>query len=89
MNYLTFIIILSLLSTINNLKTNKFSLSEKYEVEDLALRIIEEKGDLLKILFDFDSVSGGINCELYSFVVESLKNYLLQKNGFEKFYALF
>ncbi len=88
MNYLSLIIILSLLTTIKNYKINKLSLSEQYEVEDLALRITEENGDLLKILFGFTSVSGGINCELCSFAVDVLKNYLLQKNGFEKFYAL-
>jgi len=39
-------------------------------------------------LLGLSSVSGGIKCEACSFLVDVLKNYLLQKNGFEKFYAL-
>ena len=61
---------------------------EQYEVEDLALKITKQNGSFLNTLLGLTSVSGGMDCTLCSFAVDVLKNYLLQKNGFEKFYAL-
>ena len=82
------IFIISSLSYNNCLNTRKLSLAEQYEVEDLAYHLTKENGQALKSLFDLSSVSGGLSCSVCSFAVDVLKNYLLQKNGFEKFYAL-
>ena len=82
------ILLLTVLSKIISKSTNKLSLSEQYEVEDLALRLIKNNGNFIKGLLGLESVSGGMDCYLCSFAVDVLKNYLLQKNGFEKFYAL-
>ena len=54
----------------------------------MILQLTKENGSLLKQLFTLSSVSGGIDCSVCSFAIDVLKNYLLQKNGFEKFYAL-
>jgi len=85
---ISFLLLISFLSFVNSIKGNKLSLYEQYEVEDLALQLTKENGSLLKGLFDLSSVSGGMSCSVCSFVIDVLKNYLLQKNGFEKFYAL-
>ena len=69
-------------------KGNKLSLQEQFEVEDLALALFKQNKPLIMNLLGLSSVSGGIKCEACSFLVDVLKNYLLQKNGFEKFYAL-
>ena len=87
MHFIT-IFILILLSQITSKYTNKLSLAEQYEVEDLAYQLTKDNGNFIKSLFDFSSVSGGMNCFVCSFAIDVLKNYLLQKNGFEKFYAL-
>ncbi len=67
---------------------NKLSLIEQFEVEDLANGLFKQNGPLLMSLFGLSSTSGGIKCDVCSFVVDVLKNYLLQKNGIEKFYEL-
>jgi sphingomyelin phosphodiesterase len=67
---------------------NKLSLIEQFEVEDLANALFKQNGPLLMSLFGLSSTSGGIKCDVCSFVVDVLKNYLLQKNGIEKFYEL-
>ena len=87
-HFFSFIFIISILSYNKCINTRKLSLSEQYEVEDLAYQLTKENGHLLKSLFDLSSVSGGLSCSLCSFAIDVLKNYLLQKNGFEKFYAL-
>ena len=87
MHFIT-IFILILLSQITSKYLNKLSLAEQYEVEDLAYQLTKDNGNFIKSLFDFSSVSGGMNCFVCSFAIDVLKNYLLQKNGFEKFYAL-
>ena len=87
-HFFQFIFILSILSYNKCIKTNKLSLAEQYEVEDLAYHLTKENGQLLKNLFDLSTVSGGLSCSLCSFSIDVLKNYLLQKNGFGKFYAL-
>ena len=69
-------------------KGNKLSLKEQFEVEDLANALFKQNGPLLMSLFGLSSTSGGIKCDVCSFVVDVLKNYLLQKNGIEKFYEL-
>ena len=86
-NNLILLILVSILS-ITNSSRNKLSLMEQYEVEDLALKITKNSGSFLNNLLGLTSVSGGIDCSLCSFAVDVLKNYLLQKNGFEKFYEL-
>ena len=85
---ISYILLIILLSGLKCIKRNKLSLYEQYEVEDLALQLTKENGSLLKQLFFLSSVSGGIDCSVCSFAIDVLKNYLLQKNGFEKFYAL-
>ena len=88
-HFLLFLFLINLIVSYTNCSSrNKLSLYEQYEVEDLALKLTKEKGSVLKGLFDLTSVSGGMNCAVCSFVIDVLKNYLLQKNGFEKFYAL-
>ena len=88
-HFLLFLFLINLIVSYTNCSSrNKLSLYEQYEVEDLALKLTREKGSVLKGLFDLSSVSGGMNCAVCSFVIDVLKNYLLQKNGFEKFYAL-
>ena len=69
-------------------KGNKLSLIEQFEVEDLANSLFQQNALLIMSLFGLSSTSGGIKCDVCSFVVDVLKNYLLQKNGFEKFYEL-
>ena len=69
-------------------KGKKLSLIEQFEVEDFANTLMKQNAPLIMSLFGLSSVSGGIKCEACSFVVDVLKNYLLQKNGFEKFYEL-
>jgi len=69
-------------------KRNKLSLIEQFEVEDLANSLFQQNAPLIMSLFGLSSTSGGIKCDVCSFVVDVLKNYLLQKNGFEKFYEL-
>ena len=85
---ISFNLLILLLSILTCIKGNKLSLSEQYEVEDLALQLTKENGSLFKHFFSLSSVSGGIDCQICSFAIDVLKNYLLQKNGFEKFYAL-
>ena len=81
-------LIIIVLSFTNSLKLNKLSLQEQYEIEDLALELVRKNGPSLRGLLELSSVSGGISCSLCSFTIDVLKNYLLQKNGFEKFYDL-
>ena len=81
-------LIIIVLSFTNSLKLNKLSLQEQYEIEDLALELVRKNGPSLRRLLELSSVSGGISCSLCSFTVDVLKNYLLQKNGFEKLYDL-
>ena len=69
-------------------KGNKLSLIEQFEVEDLANSLFQQNAPLIMSLFGLSSTSGGIKCDVCSFVVDVLKNYLLQKNGIEKFYEL-
>ena len=69
-------------------KGRKLSLQEQFEVVSLAEKLVKDNGPVLKGLFDFASVSGGMSCSVCSFTVDVLKNFLLQKNGIEKFYAL-
>jgi len=69
-------------------KGHKLSLIEQFEVEDLANSLFQQNAPLIMSLFGLSSTSGGIKCDVCSFVVDVLKNYLLQKNGFEKFYEL-
>jgi len=69
-------------------KSHKLSLIEQFEVEDLANSLFQQNAPLIMSLFGLSSTSGGIKCDVCSFVVDVLKNYLLQKNGFEKFYEL-
>ena len=66
----------------------RLTLQEQFEVEDLANALWKQNAPLLMSLFGLASVSGGIKCDVCSFVIDVVKNYLLQKNGFEKFYAL-
>ena len=69
-------------------KGNRLSLKDQFEVEDLAMAIFKQNKPLLMDLLGLKSVSGGMKCEVCSFLVDVLKNYLLQKNGIEKFYAI-
>ena len=86
---LSFIFIFLSLFQINCVyKEKKLSLMEQFEVEDLAKAIFKQNTPLLMNLLGITSVSGGMKCEVCSFVVDVLKNYLLQKNGIEKFYAI-
>ena len=85
---ISYTLLILLLSVFTCIKGNKLSLYEQYEVEDLALQLTKENGSLLKQFFSLSSVSGGIDCTICSFAIDVFKNYLLQKNGFEKFYAL-
>ena len=88
-NYLPIIFLFLSIFLINcRYKGNKLSLQEQFEVEDLALALFKQNKPLIMNLLGLSSVSGGIKCEACSFLVDVLKNYLLQKNGFEKFYAL-
>ena len=80
--------ILSILVKISCLYTEKLPIDEQYEVEDLALKLTKQDSNFLKYFLDITSVSGGLDCTVCSFAIDVLKNYLLQKNGFEKFYAL-
>ena len=72
----------------NCFKGRKLSLQEQFEVLSLAEQLVKDNGSVLKTLFDFSSVSGGMSCSVCSFTIDVLKNYLLQKNGIEKFYSL-
>ena len=86
---ISFIFIILFLFQINCVyRGNRLSLQEQFEVEDLASALLKHNTPLIMSLFGLSSVSGGIKCEMCSFVVDVLKNYLLQKNGIEKFYAL-
>ena len=69
-------------------KGKKLTLMEQYEIEDLASALLKQNTPLIMSLFGLSSVSGGIKCDVCSFVVDVLKNFLLQKNGIEKFYEL-
>ena len=69
-------------------KGYRLTLAEQYEIEDLAEQLLKHNTPLIMNLFGLSSVSGGLKCEVCSFVVDVAKNYLLQKNGFEKFYNL-
>ena len=85
-NYLPIIFLFLSIFLINcRYKGNKLSLQEQFEVEDLALALFKQNKPLIMNLLGLSSVSGGIKCEACSFLVDVLKNYLLQKNGFEKF----
>ena len=86
--FLSSSLIIIVLSFTNCLKLNKLSLHDQYEIEDLALELVRKNGPSLRRLLELSSVSGGISCSLCSFTVDVLKNYLLQKNGFEKLYDL-
>ena len=86
-HHLILFLIVSLFS-ITKCRRNKLSLMEQYEVEDLAYKITKNNGSFLNTLLGLTSVSGGIDCSFCSFAVDVLKNYLLQKNGIEKFYEL-
>lgn len=69
-------------------KGERLTLKEQFEIEDLANQIVNQNRELIMNLFGFSSVSGGVTCEVCSFAVDVFKNFLLQKKGFEKFYAL-
>ena len=69
-------------------KGERLTLKEQFEIEDLANQIVNQNRELIMNLFGFSSVSGGVKCEVCSFAVDVFKNFLLQKKGFEKFYAL-
>jgi len=84
----SFIFLLTFLCYSNCFKGRKLSLQEQFEVVSLAEKLVKDNGSVLKGLFDFASVAGGMSCSVCSFTVDVLKNYLLQKNGIEKFYAL-
>ena len=69
-------------------KVERLTLQEQFEIEDLANEIFKKNGESILSLFGLSSVSGGITCEVCSFVVDVVKNFLMQKKGFEKFYNL-
>ena len=86
--YILVILTLANLVIVECSKGHKLSLQEQFEVASLAEKLVKESGQILKGLFDVTSVSGGMSCSLCSFTIDVFKNYLLQKNGIEKFYAL-
>ena len=86
--YLLVIFLVFFLPNICSYRRNKLSLFDQFEMEDLAFSLMKQSGSVLQTLFDLTSVSGGISCSTCSFMVDVLKNFLLQKNGIEKFYAL-
>ena len=69
-------------------KGERLTLQEQFEIEDLANEIIKKNGEFIMNQFGLSSVSGGITCEACSFIVDVVKNFLMQKKGFEKFYNL-
>ena len=69
-------------------REERLNLQEQFEIEDLASEIFKKNGESILSLFGLSSVSGGITCEVCSFVVDVVKNFLMQKKGFEKFYNL-
>ena len=82
------LIIISLVKLKCAYKGYRLSLKDQFEIEDLAYEIYTKNNALINSIIDLSSVSGGLKCEICSFAVDVVKNYLLQKNGFEKFYAL-
>ena len=69
-------------------REERLNLQEQFEIEDLANEIFKQNRELIMGLFGLSSVSGGITCEVCSFVIDVVKNFLNQKKGFEKFYNL-
>ena len=82
------LIIISLVQIKCAYTKNRLSLKDQFEIEDLAYEIYTKNNALINSIIGLSSVSGGLKCEICSFAVDVVKNYLLQKNGFEKFYAL-
>ena len=88
-HFINLIFLSSLIILSNSIyKGDKLSLIEQFEVEDLARSLFDKHTPLIMNLFNLGSTSGGIKCDVCSFAVDVLKNYLLQKHGIEKFYAL-
>ena len=82
------LIIISLVQIKCAYTKNTLSLKDQFEIEDLAYEIYTKNNALINIVKDLSSASRALKCEVCSFAVDVVKNYLLQKNGFEKFYAL-
>ena len=72
----------------NSYRNSKLSLIDQFEIEDLAFKLVEKNSPLLQIILNLSGVTGGISCEACSFLVDVLKNFLLQKEGLQKFYEL-
>ncbi len=65
----------------------KLSLMDQFDVLSLAEKIYETEGkEAISAVLNF--TQNAMSCNVCSFLVDVLKNYLLQKNGFEKFYEL-
>ena len=86
---LQFILLIIYLFKINCIyKEEKLTLQEQFEIEDLANEILKKNGESIMNLFGLSSVPGGTTCEVCSFIIDVIKNFLMQKKGFEKFYNL-
>ena len=86
---LQFILLILYLLGINcSYREERLTLQEQFEIEDLANEISKKNGEFILYLFGLSNTSGGITCEMCSFVVDVIKNFLMQKKGFEKFYNL-
>ena len=66
-------------------KGERLTLQEQFEIEDLANEILRKNGEFIKILFGLSSISGGIACEACSFIVDVVKNFLMQKKDLINF----
>ena len=69
-------------------KGERLTLKDQFEVEEIANLLYQTNKPLILSLFGLSSTSGGIKCDVCSFTIDVLKNYLLQKNGIEKFYSI-
>ena len=77
---LQFILLVIYLFKINcAFKVERLTLQEQFEIEDLANEIIKKNGEFIMNQFGLSSVSGGITCEVCSFVIDVVKNFLNQK----------
>ena len=84
---LNFILLILYIFHINCVyKGQKLTLKEQFEMEDLANEIFNKNGDLIMSLLGLSKESRGITCETCSFVIDVIRHYLRQIEGFEKYY---
>ena len=86
---ISLVIFISIIISYNCYKQTPLTLQEQYEIEDLAEIILESNGQsIIQKIFGFDFNLKSLSCFGCTFGIDVLKNFLLEKNGIEKFYSL-